>query len=254
MLHKLINNVDEFTEAERKILEYLLSHESEILSLTSHQLAELTYSSPASITRLCKKIGFSGFNELKFYLNQKKSAPSDPMPQISWSSLTEDIKQTLNFVEEYDFSHLNDLIHQSHRVYVFGTSFGERNALEMFRRNFLALGIHMIDIPSITELKWILNESKLGDLLFVISYSGQNAELLQLVKSFKLKQISVISVTPMKNNDLSMYSSEALYYSETELDRSNLILEAEFNLFTTLHILLDAIFRKYVDYLKLNQS
>ena len=54
-----------FTDAEKKIADYLLTNQAAIESLTISRLTQATYTSNASIMRLCKKLGVQGFRELR---------------------------------------------------------------------------------------------------------------------------------------------------------------------------------------------
>ncbi|UUX35279.1 MurR/RpiR family transcriptional regulator [Fundicoccus culcitae] len=248
-LEEIINSVKHFTEAEKEILKYILNNKKKITTMSSTTLAEITYTSPATITRLSKKLGCNGFNELKYLISDDIE---DTNRSLNYSNslelLKNDINSTLDFVDKNDLLKVIDLINQSSKVYVYGTSWGERNSLEMFSRNFLALNIHFLNIPSMTEFQWISNSITDQDLVFIVSYSGENEEVLNLAKKFTYKNISVISITPKHENSLAKISYISLYYKVTELVETQSTRNSEHNLFTTLHILLDLIYRCFLDY------
>ena len=54
-----------FTNSEKEIAHYLLSHGEDVLKLTVSQLSQKTYTSPATIVRLCQKLGLEGYNDFK---------------------------------------------------------------------------------------------------------------------------------------------------------------------------------------------
>lgn len=247
-LNEIINSIPYFTDSEKVILEYILNHMEKVIKMSSNHLAEETFTSPATITRLCKKLGFTGFNELKFFINNEIHAQTRTFESSdNWSLLKEDIQDTIDFIETVDFKRINERIDQSNRIYAFGTSWGERHALELLMRNFLAINVYIVLIPSITEFQWITNEITKDDLVFVVSYSGSNPDLIDSVKKFQYKNIPTISITPNKKNTLANLSLINLYYTATELNETNSTINSEHNLFTTLHILLDAIYRKYLE-------
>lgn len=247
-LNEIINSINYFTDSEKVILEYVLNNMNKVIKMSSNKLSEETFTSPATITRLCKKLGFTGFNELKFFINNEINTGNRPIASYdNWMLLKDDIQQTLEFIEKVDFTKINELIGKSKRIYAFGTSWGERHALELFMRNFLAINVHIVLIPSITEFQWITNEITNEDLVFVVSYSGSNTDLIDAVKHFQYKNIPVISITPDKKNTLANLSLIKLYYTVTELNETNSTINSEHNLFTTLHILLDAMYRKYLE-------
>ncbi|MCI8664073.1 MAG: MurR/RpiR family transcriptional regulator [Hungatella sp.] len=57
-----------FTSSEMEVVNYILAHPRTAVKATIRELAELTYSSPSTIGRICKKVGAEGFTELKIKL------------------------------------------------------------------------------------------------------------------------------------------------------------------------------------------
>jgi len=55
----------DLTDTDRAIVDYVLDHADEIGHLTSRELATLTNTSSSAVTRACRRLGFSGFNDLK---------------------------------------------------------------------------------------------------------------------------------------------------------------------------------------------
>ncbi len=56
---------ERFSSTEENIVEYILAHPAQISEMTTRELAEKTYTSPAAIFRLCQKLGLKGYNEFK---------------------------------------------------------------------------------------------------------------------------------------------------------------------------------------------
>lgn len=57
-----------FTNSEMEVVNYILAYPRTAVKATIRELAELTYSSPSTIGRICKKVGAEGFTELKIKL------------------------------------------------------------------------------------------------------------------------------------------------------------------------------------------
>jgi len=81
-----------FTKAEMNIVDYILHHAQEVVKLNIGELSLRTYSSTASIVRVCKKTGVLGFSELKlklasemnsFSLIDKRLDPDMPFTEIN---------------------------------------------------------------------------------------------------------------------------------------------------------------------------
>ena len=58
-----------FSEVERELAQYILEHPESVVEMNIRQLALVSYSSPATITRLCRKIGAKGFTDFKVKLS-----------------------------------------------------------------------------------------------------------------------------------------------------------------------------------------
>ena len=56
---------DSLSMAEQHIAKYVRDNAQLTTNLTIHQLAEKSFTSPSSVVRLCRSVGFSGFKELK---------------------------------------------------------------------------------------------------------------------------------------------------------------------------------------------
>ena len=53
------------SNAEANIAKYIQNNPEKVCTLTVRQLAEYSYSSPSSVIRVCRSIGFKGFREFR---------------------------------------------------------------------------------------------------------------------------------------------------------------------------------------------
>ena len=60
-----MKNQKTMTEHERDICNYILEHPEKVESISSRELGHATFTSAASVTRLCQKLGMKGFPEFK---------------------------------------------------------------------------------------------------------------------------------------------------------------------------------------------
>lgn len=68
------NNYDLLTNSERILLHYILDHEDQVKKTTCQKLANNCGVSKTVVINMSQKLGFEGFNDLKFFLKieQKK--------------------------------------------------------------------------------------------------------------------------------------------------------------------------------------
>lgn len=65
MIVELLSEKKNFTNTETQIAEYILKNPFSVIPMTASELGEMTYTSKASVFRLCKKLGINSFDELK---------------------------------------------------------------------------------------------------------------------------------------------------------------------------------------------
>ena len=77
MFHDILNRGDfmsimtqlefelDFSSSEKTIAKYILDNGEDILNLSVKELAKQTYTSPATIVRLCRKLGLNGYGDFK---------------------------------------------------------------------------------------------------------------------------------------------------------------------------------------------
>ena len=135
---------DRLTKSDLDILNFILKDKEYAASLKTKELAKKTFTSPSGLTRLAKRLHFSGFQ------------------------LSADLKDTIKLFLQIDMVPIMKKISQAHFIYVYGTDWGEQIAAQLLTRNFLATQLNMIFIPSITELKWQVKTITPKDLLILI--------------------------------------------------------------------------------------
>lgn len=65
LLREKFEKMTNLSEGQKSILQYMCDHSQEIASMTIKELAQATYTSPATLIRVSKKLGYNGFDELK---------------------------------------------------------------------------------------------------------------------------------------------------------------------------------------------
>lgn len=246
-------NISHLTQTDLSILHYIIQNKKQCASLKANELANLTYTSPAGLTRLSKRLGFPGFSEMRFFISQEIQENHN-YNQNSFKLLKDDIAQTLRLIEQTDIVPILKKIHEANRVYVYGTDWAEKRAAENLARNFLGCNIPFIQIPSVTELNWTISFLNEQDLLIFISFSGENQRINEISTQLALKSVETLSITPLSKNSLSTKTTYNLYYQMSKLELSE-DSQLEYNYFSSLELICDAIFRYYVDnfYLHSNQ-
>ena len=92
-LTRIASHYDVLSESEKKIADYILRVKTDILNMTTADIAENVQTSAATVVRFCRTLGFKGFNEFKFYIEREFLSPSDEIMQIEPNDSVAILKQ-----------------------------------------------------------------------------------------------------------------------------------------------------------------
>ncbi|MDE6950246.1 MAG: MurR/RpiR family transcriptional regulator, partial [Lachnospiraceae bacterium] len=67
LLEKLEQGAN-FTNHEKDVARYILDHPDKAPGMSSAELAEASFTSKATVVRLCKKLGLTGYQEFRLKL------------------------------------------------------------------------------------------------------------------------------------------------------------------------------------------
>lgn len=198
------------TSTEKAIIKYILENPKEVPYLTIYELAGKTFSSPASIIRMCKKNGFKGFKELTKALiyeiamrdynkneQKKELLNSDTLEGIVEKVTYKNIISLEDTRNILDISILNkcvELLLKCENICIFGIGSSlivAKDAQQKFMR--LNKSCTVLDDWHL-QLLTARNMSQ-KDIGIIISYSGQTLEMIECAKAMKENNVQIISIT-----------------------------------------------------------
>ncbi|MBO1004671.1 MurR/RpiR family transcriptional regulator [Pseudogracilibacillus auburnensis] len=212
--------------SEKKIAKYILENPKEAILLTSMTLGEKSETSSAAVMRLCKSLGFSGFQELKIRVaGDLQSDPEDVgyrdiEPNESYSNIIEKVtSNTIQTIKETaDITSVSEmknavkaLINAKSIVFIgFGAS---TIAAQDAEQKFTRIDKNAVFYPDIHLAATAIATKGKEDVVVGISFSGHTEEVVKLLKLAKSKQVKTISITkyghsPVTNiADINLYTS-----------------------------------------------
>lgn len=238
-------NYNELSKTDFTILNYLIANKQEVVYMSVEKLSSLTYVSGASIVRFAKKLNFSGFAELKYFIKEEIREQENTV-ETSTNLLKMDIEETIKLISHTNLYPICESISKADRIFSYGTDWGERISSDYLVRNFMAADVFIHAVPSLTEINWLINKMNPNDLVIIFSYSGERPHVTDVISQLKIRNVPVISVTPLVSNFLSSEANYQLYYKATQLENDPDSVK-EYNFFTTLNVLIDFLFRYYYD-------
>lgn len=230
---KIINELNELkqmnklTSTEQGIVNYILTYPEELEKISSRQLAELTYTSPATVVRICQKLGFSGYSEFKIkYLQEVNQTPR--MDQINRTNpiTSEDslhrivnkvaaleitaIEQTKKGIDLDQLNRVSELLNQATCIdfYAFDNNLHlAKNACS----HFLYAGKQAVIHDSSNAQFMQAFASVEGHVAIIISRTGENPMLYRIANVLRERKIPLLVLTESRHSSLAKISTEHLY-------------------------------------------
>ncbi len=192
--------------AERRAADAILENPDYIVNSTIVDVAKLSGCSEATLVRLSRKLGFSGYPELKSALLQEKEdhfslydeIQPDDEPSIIIDKVFNIIKQSLtdtqSMIDEAQYQLALQYILNANKLYFVGVgdafSVAYAAYLKFSRIGYNAgcskdLDVQLIEMSKFTE----------NDVLIIISHSGRTQSLYEVAKCAKLNKAKLIAIT-----------------------------------------------------------
>lgn len=212
-LSKLFGNI-KLTAIEEGIIRYLIENIDTCTNQGIRTIAKENFTSPSTIIRLSKKLGYSGFVELTYSLKNKLSSNDG-------SKFPEDMKRTL-FSTNYENAIIDfvDCINKGN-ILVSGEGFSEIVSKYMYMK-LLVLGKKSMFSTFIDLDVLFDNHIENINTIILVSKSGESSHCVNSCLYAKERGIKIIAFTGNPKSTLAMNSDITFVVSDCEkLDNDN---------------------------------
>ncbi|EHR35490.1 MurR/RpiR family transcriptional regulator [Helcococcus kunzii] len=218
------------TEVEKPVIRYILDNPREVISTDIHKLARLGFCSAATIVRICKKNGISGYKDLKLALMNElnfndnlikdsvKAKNATGAPEIVNEIFNENIKAINNTYNLIDYEVIDKVVNLMKkakviRLFAIGASYLVAKDLQQKFERINKFSVLYED----THLQIVnSNNATKDDLAIIISYSGETKELTSMAKNIKSNGCKIVSITQYSNNKLMSMADYNLFVPQIE--------------------------------------
>lgn len=206
---------DEFGENEKYVCHYLGSHYEDCASQTIEAFAGGCGVSKTLLVRFAKKLGLSGYRELKARIQielREKESSVDGLLQ----TMTDSYHKMMDDLVRKDLSGFFEKLYRAERVFVYGSGSSQARAASEMKRIFLPVK-EMIHLSG-HDLRHALQKiTTPGDLVIIISLSGESEAVVELAKVLRTNRVPAVSITRLKRNTLASLCEENLYINSIQL-------------------------------------
>lgn len=215
-LVRIRSRYPQLTRTERRVADYILSNQ-DIVRETITQVARASGASYGSLDRFCKRLGYSGFQDLKIGLaedlgrrraHQVSNAPGDELEALA-SAAVRDVHSTLELLRGEGVQRAAQAIAGADFVLIAGlsSSAGTASGIEYRLTRFGIPSACAVDNHMQRHRAATLNP---GDVAFLVSFSGSTREILATARIAKKSQATVISLTNHLESPVSELSDVRL--------------------------------------------
>ncbi|MGX7030160.1 MurR/RpiR family transcriptional regulator [Vagococcus zengguangii] len=215
VIKKINVMIDEMSNSERKVAEYICQFPEQVTMLTTTELANLADTSAAAVIRMLKKIGLTSFSEMKMALSLEISkGVEEGYSDITGSESLEDIKykllgnsyqtmlDTVENIEGKMISQAIEIIKQAPVIYLYGVGASKLVAINL-QQKFSRIGKIVIFEEDFHSLLPMIISSSPDNLFIGISNSGENDEVIKLLNHAKNNQLKRIGVSKFGKHRLN---------------------------------------------------
>lgn len=203
------------TARERQVVEYLLNTGDGIHDLTISEIAQRTRVSEAMIVKLSKKLGYTGFRDLKDLLYQYSLLPVTEMYQEIdptdssavivnklFKTSIQALEETLAILNMDDFDRAVDVILRARQRDFYGVG-GSATIAKDASHKFLRIGLRSTAYDDSHLM--IMSASLLTrrDAVLAVSHSGQTSAVLEAVRLAKRNGARIIALTNYSHSALA---------------------------------------------------
>ena len=231
LIHKIEKT--HFSPSESIIIDYILKKGKDIKNMTIAQIANETYTSSPLFIRIAKKLGFDGWNEFKeaylkeldyLYLNQEVDTNipfvvNDDIMNIAYNLCVlerETIQDTYSLISHDDLQKAIRLLRNCKYIDVYSRSV-HMHIVRSFQERMYILHRHVQLCSLSDELDSTYLMSDQNHCAIIISYSGHAPHIKHLIETLRKKQTSIIAITNLEDNELSLLADVTLRMSSREL-------------------------------------
>ncbi len=229
ILSQIQDSYPSFGRGERKLADWILKHPSELIALSISELAAACGCGDATVIRFAKKLGLSGYQELKITVAQEiggsfigsTSVSREDSPITLYQKHCSDIMQALERTKlRLDVSAMEaaaNALLKAHAIAVIGLGSSASLAQDATHK-LVRLGLPASVYCDNHMQMIVASHLGPGDVVLAISHSGSSVDIVNALTEARKNQATTISVTGYAKSPVARQSDYYLvtYAEETK--------------------------------------
>lgn len=210
----------ELTGAMRRVAEHLLSDLPAGAHATIVELAERSGTSPATVTRFCRALGFDGYSAFRLQIAMetgraagagwdvgigREVSPGDPIEEVAGVVAAADVRAIQDTVGQLnlgDIDSVSTAIADARRIDLYGIGNSATVANELHLR-LHRIGLHSWAWAEVHDGLASAALLRPGDVALAISHSGRTTETLQMLSEAASNNAVTVALTNFPRSPLA---------------------------------------------------
>lgn len=254
MLFEQLKDQKDFTPSEKSIANAIISGTVDVGMLSTSELAQVTHTSKATITRLCQKLEVSSYREFQRQIEREKTISSELNRMLSEMPITRDtnyddvLRILPAFYENsiYDTSlHLDKqavlkVVHRirmTQRVELYGSGVTHSIA-QLAAFKFSTLGIDCSALSGLNEHSILADRHPKEKVMIMLSLTGGNETMLRIAQWLRKRNCYIVGIGGTVSHDLEALCND---YIAVPMEQNVLGMEI-IKAFNVINYVIDILF------------
>lgn len=259
---RIVNCQSDFTENDNIISQYIFDNFESIPEETVTTLAKKTGTSESAIVRLCRKIGYSGFNRLKTAVTQEQCwiNGNDVSLKLESNVFTEVavsyrnmIDNLFNLVDVKELETATKLISSANNVYIISSDEFKTVALDLNNR-FSTIGIKSSYLEDRTRVSNASIQTGKGDVCVFFVRNIAQSTYSNLVNVFKSNGAKLVLFTLHYSKTNKEVADSSIVVVDKMVTRNSISLSNNVLFLLVVDSLMTMLMRSDEKYVKMYKS
>lgn len=211
-----------FTHQEKAIVQFILENQEAALDKTAKELASLTLTSPATINRLCKKLGFKSYHEFQLrYVSEHAQNKKNDRTKLDVTASNmelsatveglyrETVRHTQQMIEKNSLNRIiNRLVHSKRIDFYANDANFTRVQGTCLKLSSLGINTQVFNTYNDFYIDTLMDNDSIA---IIVSHTGCNPVMVNAALELRRKNIYTVALTSNVDRKLDLLCNDSLY-------------------------------------------
>lgn len=199
----------QLNDTDDEVVNYIRKHKDNIKNISIQKIAEELYTVPNTVMRLCKKLGYKGYAELKVLLTQE--VQEEKHNELLFDRIPQSITKTLNLIDYDKLMIVAEKMKKCETVHFIGIG-DSRLDCELMVKNLMCQDKKAVSYIDYHDIDFRVGHCHEKDLLVFISMTGETERIIEVAQKAKKRNIEIVTITHFCENSLASLADIPLYF------------------------------------------